>query len=1221
MRKRTKILIGKLLCCIIATGCIYGFLKAQPHNELGIPFIKNYNPKTYKGLPQIFGITQDADGIIYFTGSGITEYDGEAWRKIPPLNLITWSIILGNDNRIYIGGTNDLGYLQPNSLGQRQFTSLLSLLPKEKRNFGQLRQIATLNENVYFASLTGYLIEYNTSKKKFQTWKKEGRISILGVAYGELYVEVSGLGLCKLVNNEIIPIAENVEFDNSSLISVLPYEDTQLLICTRDKGLFLYNNSKVSLFETEADKLLKSRTYLAKALPDKTFIFSIIGQGLIVLDKEGKWLHHLTKNKGLVNNIVLSTHINTSGEIWLGTNSGLSKVDLLSPLSKFSLDENSTPLFIDELTRFKGNLFGASTNTNGLLHLDKKGQVFRRIKNHPPGQAFSIKNFKNQLYGMGDGGIFQINNFKAKPIYHENDSRFYVLAAHQSKLDSNRIFLAPRNSLLSIYEKNNRWLFENKYEELPNNLVIRHFIEIKKGQLWVGTQTQGIWLIEYKNSNSPNPNQSIITNIQSFKKGLDSLDLGLSFVYSINNKITFTGAGGIFTYDENEKKLISDIRFPLPIPSASIQRVLLAESNEGVIYTYFLQFNGSALLGAYRQQLDKTYIFETEPFQKIPKETLLNVSTLYSDASGILWIASRDGLIRFDTQKKESPHISPVKIRQVYIDSDSLIFLGHGTPQKLVLPYAQNNIHFHYLATNINISGKNQYQTQLIGFDKQWSDWTVKTDKAYTNLPEGDYAFQVQGKTPSGKMGQEVIYSFTILPPWWRTWWAYLSYVLICVLSLYSFSQWRNRQLLQKSKRLELIIQERTAQIEQLFQEAKKAKIAAEEANEAKSTFLSTVSHELRTPLTSVIGFAKIIKKRLDERILPFVKSEEKKTHRAINQVTQNLNVVISEGERLTTLINDVLDLAKIEAGRLDWNMENIQINPIIQQAVAATSSLFEQKSLPLKLDIEKNIPTINGDKDRLIQVLINLISNAIKFTDEGSIFIRAFQQDEAIIVTVKDAGIGISKEDIPKVFEKFKQVGNTLTDKPKGTGLGLPICKEIIEYHKGKIWAESELGQGSTFLFQIPINKNQVATFSKKNEPSSLHESKEKMNGSPTNNPFKEKTILIVDDEPDIRNLLRQEITEKGYHVREAINGKEAIKNIRKQQPDLIILDVMMPEMNGFDVAAIIKNDPTTQHIPIIVISITDDKQRITRLGIDRYLTKPIDMELLLKDIATLLE
>jgi signal transduction histidine kinase len=260
-----------------------------------------------------------------------------------------------------------------------------------------------------------------------------------------------------------------------------------------------------------------------------------------------------------------------------------------------------------------------------------------------------------------------------------------------------------------------------------------------------------------------------------------------------------------------------------------------------------------------------------------------------------------------------------------------------------------------------------------------------------------------------------------------------------------------------------------------LFSGMQEAKEAAEEANEAKSSFLAGVSHELRTPLTSVLGFAKIVQRRLEERIFPLVQSDEPKTQRTIEQISKNLEIVVSEGERLTQLINNVLDLAKIEAGKVEWQMEQLAISEVVERAAAATTPLFDHnENLDLVTEVPDGLPELIGDRNRLIQVVINLISNAAKFTEEGAVTCRVDEVDREVVVRVIDTGLGISEADRGRVFEQFTQVGDTLTNKPSGTGLGLPISKEIVEHHGGRIWVESEPGQGSTFAFSLPIPEAQ---------------------------------------------------------------------------------------------------------------------------------------------------
>jgi len=271
------------------------------------------------------------------------------------------------------------------------------------------------------------------------------------------------------------------------------------------------------------------------------------------------------------------------------------------------------------------------------------------------------------------------------------------------------------------------------------------------------------------------------------------------------------------------------------------------------------------------------------------------------------------------------------------------------------------------------------------------------------------------------------------------------------------------QELEQYRDQLELLVAKRTSELVQ-------ARDTAEKASQAKSTFLANVSHELRTPLTSILGFTKMIQRRLDEKIFPLITTDDVKVRRAQEQISQNITIIIMEGGRLTQLINEVLDLAKIEAAQIGWQHQICQVEEIVQRAVAATTALFIDKPLELVVNIPPDLPTIQGDFNRLIQVMINLLSNAVKFTSQGHIICQVeWSGGHELIIQVADTGVGIAAEDQAKIFEKFEQVGDTLTDKPHGTGLGLSICKEIVTHHGGRIWVESEVGQGSRFFFTLP--------------------------------------------------------------------------------------------------------------------------------------------------------
>ncbi len=272
-----------------------------------------------------------------------------------------------------------------------------------------------------------------------------------------------------------------------------------------------------------------------------------------------------------------------------------------------------------------------------------------------------------------------------------------------------------------------------------------------------------------------------------------------------------------------------------------------------------------------------------------------------------------------------------------------------------------------------------------------------------------------------------------------------------------------------QNRALEVRVAERTQDLVDAMSEAQEARAAAELANEAKSRFLANVSHELRTPLTSVVGFARLNRRRLDEVVFPVVDRADPRVDRAVRQVGDNLGIIVEEGERLTELINDLLDLARIEAGRLEWQMAPIRLEDVVRRALAATASLFEVSGVALEMEVAEGLPAVSGDAQRLVQVVINLVSNAVKFSPAGRVSVGVAQAGRAVQVSVADTGRGIPAADLERIFEPFRQASDTLPDGPRGTGLGLPISRQIVRAHGGDLRVRSVPGAGSTFWFEVP--------------------------------------------------------------------------------------------------------------------------------------------------------
>jgi PAS domain S-box-containing protein len=348
-----------------------------------------------------------------------------------------------------------------------------------------------------------------------------------------------------------------------------------------------------------------------------------------------------------------------------------------------------------------------------------------------------------------------------------------------------------------------------------------------------------------------------------------------------------------------------------------------------------------------------------------------------------------------------------------------------------------------------------------------------------------------------------------------------------------------------------------------------------QEVDKLKSQFLANMSHELRTPLNSIIGFSRVILKGIDG---PITEMQQ-----------QDLTAIYNSGQHLLGLINDILDLARIEAGKMELNFEEVHLAEMVTSVMSTAKGLVKEKSIQLMQKVPADMPTVRGDTMRVRQVLLNLISNASKFTDEGSITVEATVQagpngrPEALI-SVIDTGPGISREDQEKLFKAFSQVDGSATRKSGGSGLGLSICANLVQLQGGRISVHSEVGRGSTFWFTLPL----------------YHLPAEEI-------PDGKKVVLAIDDDPQVLGLYERYLNPQGYHVVPLTDPKKARERITEIKPYAVTLDIMMPGMDGWSVLTDLKSDPATRDIPIIICSIVEQTDKGFSLGAADYLVKPI--------------
>jgi CheY-like chemotaxis protein/nitrogen-specific signal transduction histidine kinase len=374
-----------------------------------------------------------------------------------------------------------------------------------------------------------------------------------------------------------------------------------------------------------------------------------------------------------------------------------------------------------------------------------------------------------------------------------------------------------------------------------------------------------------------------------------------------------------------------------------------------------------------------------------------------------------------------------------------------------------------------------------------------------------------------------------------------------------------------------------------LFKEAEEARAAAEQANKAKSTFLANMSHELRTPLNAIMGFTQIVKGKA-EGILP-------------EKQIGNLDKVLTSSQHLLGLINTVLDIAKIEAGRMDVIPGKFSLNGFAEQCMALATPLLKPE-VTLEKQVDETIGFVYSDQDKIKQIILNLLSNAAKFTHKGKIVLKVEKlAGDMISISVKDSGIGISKEAVDRVFEEFQQAETTTTRQYGGTGLGLAISRNLSHLLGGDLTVTSQPGKGSTFTLTLPIvYEDEKPASSLDREPDSAQQAESK----PKNTPAK-KRVLVIDDDPDAVYLLQETLDPAEFEVIGARNGILGHQQARELQPDAILLDILMPDKDGWQVLHDLKNDAATTNIPIILLTIVDKKALGFRLGASAYLLKPL--------------
>ncbi len=1142
-------------------------------------YVSNYTQQEYGSIeyttsPQNWDIEQDSLGRLYLANSsGILLFDGLTWSMIPGTqNKDLHSISRSSDNIIYAGGRNELGFFKSDSLGKVIFKSLAPMIAKEDFEPGIISNVCTLGKTIYFKNKNG-LIQLKDNSFTFYPILSKNRS--LEIVEESIVVQDKFGHLLSFKNNQFDTLLSSGNKINPDLISLIKTSNDQLFLFTAESGIFSISHDKLIKWKTNIDKLLISDQIKNVAHYPELKLFGIAtkSNGILFITYEGKLIKSLGTSQGLNSNTCYNLFQDKNNELWACFDNGLARIEYPSALSYFDFT-NGLYGVLQSVIEEKDILYAGTTN--GLYYLDDDNQ-FQKMS--LTGVVWDLKRIDDTIWAVSNSGLYQIINHNIQLVADIN-----ARTIEPSGL-KDRLWVGLFDGIGSIAKINGSWIWQHKIKEIDHE--VRTIAVESDSVLWVSFEK--VSRLVFSSGLSEIVKSETMTEEHGFTE-----DFYFTESYTLRNQTYFGTAVGLFSYDLNENRFVIDDSFGPRFADSKHEAFAMAEDADHNIWLTSNRVNGKLVF-----ENDQVRSWDTLAFARLKSTDVWRIVPLKDKQ--LIYFCTTDGLFRYDQTIHKSYDINyTTLINKIAVNRDSVIsYLEIDNAQKIDLfPFNLNDLHFSFSATSYNYDEKIQFSQVLVGYDEDWSSWDTKSTKDYTNLPHGDYIFKVKAKNLYGVQAEPAQYVFTIEPAWYNTYWSYGISFLLFASCLFIADRIQRKRLFKKQQariKIQQIELERERQISNKLRKVDKL----------KDEFLANTSHELRTPLNGIIGISESLyeeSQHIDER-----------------EIKNNLAMVIASGKRLASMVDSILDYSKLKTENLDINKKSVDLKSIVKIVLTMSRPLISEQDLSLIDEVPENLPLLEADENRLQQILYNLVGNAIKFTEIGKITVGARREEKFVEIEVRDEGVGIPEDKLDKIFDSYEQVNPEMDRDYIGTGLGLTISKKLVELHGGTIRVESKLKEGSSFKFTIPISLHQSSPWI--NTPIIQMEDSHLPPSIPSIKIIGQFNILIVDDEPINRHVLANHLKKEPYNLEMASNGFEALELLENNKFDLVLLDIMMPKISGFEVCMKIREKYMLSELPVIFITAKDqviDLVEGLKYGGNDYITKPFSKQEFLARVKT---